>query len=103
MATIETQNSYDQYRIWEGGNGSVRDFVELLKPRVMSLVIFTALVGLLLAPGNIHPVIAMVGLLFIAVGAGASGALNMWYDADIDHLMNRTKKRPIPAREYYEI
>ena len=68
----------------EGGMGSARDFFELLKPRVMSLVIFTALVGLAVAPGGIHPVIAFTALLCIAVGAGASGALNMWYDADID-------------------
>lgn len=73
------------------------DFVALLKPRVMSLVIFTALVGLMIAPGTIHPVIAAASLLAIAVGAGASGALNMWYDADIDALMSRTKNRPIPA------
>ncbi len=97
MTIIEHQDSYEQVGIWEGGNGSVRDFFELLKPRVMSLVIFTAFVGMMLAPGNIHPVIGVVGILFIAVGAGASGALNMWYDADIDNLMSRTQKRPIPA------
>ena len=97
MTTIEHQESLEQHGVWEGGNGSVRDFVELLKPRVMSLVIFTAFVGMILAPGNIHPIIGLVGLLFIAVGAGASGALNMWYDADIDSLMSRTQKRPIPA------
>ena len=97
MALVKDQEICAQYEIWEGGNGSVRDFFELLKPRVMSLVVFTSLVGMVLAPGNIHPVIGVVGLLFIAVGAGASGALNMWYDADIDNLMSRTKKRPIPA------
>ncbi|MEQ8281905.1 MAG: heme o synthase [Parvibaculum sp.] len=80
----------------EGGMGSARDFFELLKPRVMSLVIFTALVGLAVAPGGIHPVIAFTALLCIAVGAGASGALNMWYDADIDAKMARTAGRPIP-------
>ncbi|WP_244327958.1 heme o synthase [Roseibium sp. RKSG952] len=77
--------------------GSVGDYVALLKPRVMSLVIFTAFVGMMLAPGTLHPVLAAVALLCIAVGAGASGALNMWYDADIDRVMSRTAKRPIPA------
>lgn len=77
--------------------GDVGDYFQLLKPRVMSLVIFTALVGIVVAPGAIHPVIAAASLLAIAVGAGASGALNMWYDADIDAVMSRTAKRPIPA------
>ncbi|MDP1626727.1 MAG: heme o synthase [Parvibaculum sp.] len=81
----------------EGGMGSARDFFQLLKPRVMSLVIFTALVGIAVAPGGIHPVIGFTALLCIAVGAGASGALNMWYDADIDARMARTANRPIPA------
>jgi heme o synthase len=67
-----------------------------MKPRVMSLVVFTALVSLMIAPGQIHPMIGFTALLCIAVGAGAAGALNMWYDADIDALMNRTAKRPIP-------
>jgi heme o synthase len=75
----------------------VEDYVALMKPRVMSLVVFTALVGLLIAPGHIHPVIGFTALLCIAVGAGASGALNMWYDADIDAVMTRTARRPIPA------
>src|SRR5204862_7800730 len=75
----------------------VEDYIALLKPRVMSLVVFTALVGLLVAPGHIHPVIGFAALLCIAIGAGASGALNMWYDADIDALMTRTLRRPIPA------
>ena len=73
------------------------DYIALLKPRVMSLVVFTALVGMVLAPGGIHPVIGIAALICIAVGAGASGALNMWYDADIDALMRRTANRPIPA------
>src|SRR5581483_10591715 len=72
------------------------DYFELMKPRVMSLVVFTALVGLYIAPGHIHPVIAGAALLCIAVGAGAAGALNMWYDADIDARMARTAGRPIP-------
>ncbi|MBO6854476.1 MAG: protoheme IX farnesyltransferase [Marivivens sp.] len=78
----------------EAGMG---DYFALLKPRVMSLVIFTALVGLLVAPVPVHPYIAFVGILCIAVGAGASGALNMWWDADIDVKMKRTAKRPIPS------
>jgi len=73
------------------------DYIELLKPRVMSLVVFTALAGLLMAPVAPHPLIAFASLLSIAVGAGASGALNMWYDADIDAVMSRTSKRPIPS------
>jgi protoheme IX farnesyltransferase len=73
------------------------DYVALLKPRVMSLVVFTALVGLLVAPVPVHPFIAAVSILFIALGGGASGALNMWYDADIDRVMNRTRSRPVPS------
>jgi heme o synthase len=73
------------------------DFVQLLKPRVMSLVVFTAMVGLLVAPVRLHPVEAFTAILFIALGAGASGALNMWWDADIDVIMRRTKGRPVPS------
>jgi heme o synthase len=76
--------------------GDVADYVALLKPRVMFLVVFTALVGLVAAPGTIHPVLAIAALLCIAVGAGAAGALNMWYDADIDARMARTAARPVP-------
>jgi heme o synthase len=75
----------------------VEDYVALMKPRVMSLVVFTALVGLLVAPGHVHPVVGFASLLCIAIGAGAAGALNMWYDADIDAVMQRTRARPIPA------
>ena len=75
----------------------VSDYVALLKPRVMSLVVFTAFVGLLLAPGGINPFVGVVAIVCIAVGAGASGALNMWYDSDIDAVMSRTANRPIPA------
>jgi protoheme IX farnesyltransferase len=75
----------------------VRDFLILLKPRVMSLVIFTALTGMIMTKGALHPVVAFASLISIALGAGASGALNMWYDADIDALMLRTRGRPIPA------
>jgi protoheme IX farnesyltransferase len=78
-------------------NASPSDFVQLLKPRVMSLVVLSALAGMLLAPGHVHPVIGFASLLAIAVGAGAAGALNMWYDADIDAVMIRTRGRPIPS------
>ncbi|ABS62294.1 protoheme IX farnesyltransferase [Parvibaculum lavamentivorans DS-1] len=97
MSDTAISNQRDTAAFPEGGMGSARDFFELLKPRVMSLVIFTALVGIAVAPGGIHPVIAFTALLCIAVGAGASGALNMWYDADIDARMARTANRPIPA------
>jgi protoheme IX farnesyltransferase len=79
------------------GLGNVRDYVALLKPRVMSLVVFTALVGMAVAPGHINPVIGAAALLAIAVGAGAAGALNMWFDADIDRIMRRTAMRPVAA------
>ena len=73
------------------------DYFALLKPRVMQLVVFTAVVGMLAAPVSVHPVIGFASILFVAIGAGASGALNMWWDADIDAVMKRTAKRPIPA------
>ena len=72
------------------------DYLALMKPRVMSLVVFTALVGMVIAPVHIHPVIGLTALVCISVGAGAAGALNMWYDADIDAVMTRTRSRPIP-------
>lgn len=75
---------------------TVGDYIALMKPRVMSLVVFTALVGLAVAPGSLHPVAAFTALLCIAVGAGAAGALNMWYDVDVDALMTRTAHRPVP-------
>ncbi len=91
--------------VGEGGGGVGKmavsiampgDYIALLKPRVMSLVIFTALAGLLLSPRHIDPILGFAALLAIAVGAGAAGALNMWYDADIDAVMERTRRRPIP-------
>jgi protoheme IX farnesyltransferase len=85
-------------RSFEGSNEArFGDYVQLLKPRVMSLVVFTALVGLLVAPVTLHPVEAFTAILFIALGGGASGALNMWWDADIDAVMRRTQSRPIPS------
>ncbi|MGO4387243.1 heme o synthase [Microvirga sp. 2YAF29] len=77
--------------------GDVSDFFALLKPRVMFLVVFTALVGMVVSHADVNPVLAFVSLLMIAVGGGASGCLNMWWDADIDAIMTRTLKRPIPA------
>ncbi|HYL49831.1 MAG TPA: heme o synthase [Stellaceae bacterium] len=76
---------------------AVGDYFALLKPRVMSLVVFTGFVGLYLAPGHLHPLLAAVAVLCIAVGAGAAGAINMWYERDIDALMERTRRRPLPA------
>jgi protoheme IX farnesyltransferase len=75
----------------------VRDFIMLLKPRVMSLVVFTGFAGMMVAPGNLHPVLAAIAILCIAVAAGAAGAINMWYERDVDALMTRTKDRPLPA------
>ena len=83
-------------RIAEPSMAGVGDYVALMKPRVMSLVIFTALTGMAVAPGSMHPAIGFTALLCIAVGAGAAGALNMWYDADIDAVMTRTRGRPVP-------
>ncbi len=75
----------------------VGDYLRLMKPRVMSLAVFTAAVGILVAPNPVHPVLFLASVLFIALGAGAAGALNMWWDADIDGVMKRTRNRPIPA------
>jgi protoheme IX farnesyltransferase len=80
-----------------GSRARVKDFIQLLKPRVMTLVVFSGVAGLYVAPGEIHPLLAAVAVLCIAVGAGASGAINMWYDRDIDAIMGRTRARPIPA------
>lgn len=93
MAYIDHSNSLPAYT----GGARVEDYFELLKPRVMSLVVFTAAIGMLLAPGGINPVIGFIAILSIAIAGGASGALNMWYDSDIDAIMSRTANRPIPA------
>ncbi|MBI5130311.1 MAG: protoheme IX farnesyltransferase [Rhodopseudomonas palustris] len=94
MSVIDTnQIDLAAPRISEAG---VADYIALLKPRVMSLVVFTALVGMLVAPGDFHPVLAITAMLCIAVGGGAAGALNMWYEDDIDGKMTRTANRPIP-------
>ncbi|VVT02455.1 Protoheme IX farnesyltransferase [Roseovarius sp. EC-HK134] len=93
-ASLNTASPVSRAQEGEAGFG---DFFALLKPRVMTLVVFTALVGLLAAPVGVHPVIGFAAILFIAVGGGAAGALNMWWESDIDALMKRTQKRPIPA------
>jgi len=81
----------------ETGEAQFGDYFALLKPRVMSLVVFTALAGLLIAPVSVHPMVGFASILFIAIGGGASGALNMWWDADIDAVMRRTANRPVPS------
>jgi protoheme IX farnesyltransferase len=86
-----------ELRLAEPSLATVGDYLALMKPRVMSLVVFTALTGLAVAPGTLHPLIGFTALLCIAVGAGAAGSLNMWYDADIDARMTRTQRRPIPT------
>ena len=98
MADVSLRS--DATQIVEGAvhqTASVGDFVQLLKPRVMSLVVFSGFAGLLVAPGHIHPFLGAVAVLCIAVAAGASGAINMWYERDIDAVMRRTQRRPLPA------
>lgn len=95
MSLVEKNTGSDDAFVFS--EATAKDYITLLKPRVMRLVVFTGLVGLLVAPGHMNPVLAAISILCIAVGAGASGALNMWYDADIDAVMKRTRNRPIPA------
>ena len=90
-------NAYESTAPDNGFEAGFGDYVALLKPRVMSLVVFTAFVGLWIAPVHVNPFVAFCCVLFIALGGGASGALNMWYDADIDAVMKRTANRPVPA------
>jgi heme o synthase len=101
MLELATATSFEQgsymHHSAELAVADWRDFFSLLKPRVMSLVVFSGLCGLLAAPGDIHPLIATIAVLCIAVGAGAAGAFNMWYEADSDALMTRTAARPLPA------
>ncbi|MEM6480918.1 MAG: heme o synthase [Pseudomonadota bacterium] len=96
-ASIETNATPINLSASNPQDAGFSDFFALLKPRVMTLVVFTAFIGLVAAPGGLHPLLSFSAVLFIAVGGGASGALNMWWDADIDAVMNRTRKRPIPA------
>ncbi len=97
MTDLSADNSRARDALPTESVSRVSDYVALLKPRVMSLVVFTGLVGLWLAPGSIHPLMACVAVGAIAIGAGASGAINMWYDRDIDAIMSRTAGRPLPA------
>ena len=83
-------------------SSSVSDYLALLKPRVMSLAVFTSLCGLLIAPGNLHPFLGFISIVCISLGAGASGAINMWYDKDIDSVMDRTKQRPLPRGAIFD-
>ena len=98
---IDAVKSMTALAIPDYQSGSASDYFQLLKPRVMSLVVFTGLAGMVIAPGGfmggLHPVLAFTALLCIAVGSGAAGAINMWYDRDIDAMMERTKARPLPA------
>ena len=103
-ASIESIETIESIELPAGGGltaaalgAEARDYLALLKPRVMTLVVFTGVAGMVLAPGALHPVLAAVAVICIAVGAGASGAINMWYDRDIDAVMRRTADRPIPA------
>ena len=100
MSDISTNTRVESR--FDTGEAGFGDYFALLKPRVMSLVVFTALVGLLAAPVPVHPLLAFAAILFVAIGGGASGALNMWYDADIDRIMRRTQSRPIPAGKISE-
>src|SRR5512140_4016557 len=101
MAEASLNGSAEVFSPAEGGD--VAEYFALMKPRVMFLVVFTALVGLVAAPGSMHPVLAIAALICIAVGAGAAGALNMWYDADIDSRMARTAARPVPRGKVSEL
>lgn len=96
MMTKNSATNTADFQATPLNQGDVRDYLALLKPRVMSLSIFTALAAMVAAPGSMHPLIGLTALIFIAIGAGAAGALNMWYDADIDAQMSRTASRPIP-------
>ncbi|MSO91028.1 MAG: protoheme IX farnesyltransferase [Acetobacteraceae bacterium] len=96
QGTVEAAAASEQ-RPARGYASSASDWFELLKPRVVQLVVFTGWIGLLIAPGSLHPVMALTAVLCIAAAAGAAGAINMWYDRDIDLLMERTRNRPIPA------
>ena len=87
VVTVETQTAFQAPTVLDGA--SAGDFVALLKPRVVSLVVFTGAVGLLIAPGHLHPVLAITAILCIAIAAGAAGAINMWYDRDIDAKIDR--------------
>ena len=97
MADAAYLNQSNETALPVASGSRVSDFVALLKPRVMTLVVFSGAVGLFIAPGDLHPLLAAVAILCIAVGSGAAGAVNMWYERDIDALMSRTANRPLPA------
>ncbi|HEX3439212.1 MAG TPA: heme o synthase [Pseudolabrys sp.] len=99
MRTIPIAVARPPLSAWYRATGRLADFVTLMKPRVMLLAVFTALVGLMIAPSHRDPLMAAVAILAIAAGAGAAGVLNMWYDADIDAVMTRTARRPIPRNK----
>jgi protoheme IX farnesyltransferase len=94
--TDTVTNSLAAEMPYAGAEAGVRDYIKLLKPRVMSLVVFSGIVGLVAAPGHIHPLLGFVAILCIAMSAGGCGAVNMWYDRDIDAIMTRTRQRPLP-------
>ena len=97
MADTVILNSDGELTLPRAPSSQVKDYIRLLKPRVMTLVVFSGATALLIAPGQIHPLIALVAILCIAVGSGAAGAINMWYERDIDAVMTRTSNRPLPA------
>jgi protoheme IX farnesyltransferase len=96
MHMVEKEGGVASLRSYDTMPADVGDWLTLLKPRVITLVVFTGAIGLLVAPGHLHPVLSLAAILCIAVAAGAAGAINMWYDRDIDAVMRRTSKRPIP-------
>ncbi len=97
MSDITAQNGGASAPLSVSPGSEVRDWITLLKPRVLTLVVYSGIAGLLVAPGTLHPVLAFTAILCITIAAGAAGAINMWYDRDIDAVMRRTQNRPIPA------
>ena len=93
--TVETTGAVQGIAV--RASARISDYLALLKPRVMSLVVFTGFAGMIVAPGSLPPLLAIIAVLCIALSAGAAGAINMWYERDIDALMERTRRRPIPA------
>lgn len=101
MAIVRCMDAVNSKDIYESFEADLSDYFALLKPRVMSLVVFTGIAGFVVAPGafDLHPFLAVIGILMLAINAGAAGAINMWYDRDIDAIMNRTKNRPLPLNK----
>ncbi len=96
MADTVTLNENGEIALPGAQSSHVKDYIRLLKPRVMTLVVFSGAAAMMIAPGTIHPLIAVVAILCIATGSGAAGAINMWYERDIDAIMTRTSNRPLP-------